>query len=128
MVGAIAEELADAGYSPSGVNSYGDAGRKIKATSPDVVVVSVELGAYNGLQLAMHCARSHPATRVIVVGPPSAALEHDASELGASAYMARPLTAGALTDRLKTLEPLCRSRVPTPAQSLREIAGLHATA
>jgi DNA-binding response OmpR family regulator len=122
VVGAIAEELAHAGYDPSGANSYGDAGRRLQAESPDVVVVSVELGAYNGLQLAMRCAQSHPATRVIVVGPASAALEHDACELGASAYMARPLTAGAVADRLKTLEPVGRSRHSS------SMAGFHATA
>jgi DNA-binding response OmpR family regulator len=122
VVGAIAAELADAGYAPSGVTSFGDADRRLEAATPDAVVVSVELGPYNGLQLAMRCAVSHPTTRVIVVGPPSAALEHDAWELGASAYMARPLTSGALADRLRTL---VGSSDGPAAQPVRSIAGLH---
>jgi len=129
VVGALAAELAQAGFDPSGVNSYRDAGRRLEASSPDVVVVSVELGAYNGLQLAMHCARTHPATRVIVVGPASSALANDACALGASAYMPRPLTTGALIDRVKSLAPVDTGHAPvTSAALLRTMSEVHATA
>lgn len=128
-MGAIAKALSDNGYTPSGVHSYGDARRRLDTSVPDVLVVSVELEAYNGLQLAMHCARSHPATRVIVMGPASAALEHDAYELGASAYMRRPLAADALIERVKALEPLGRSGGPEQLpRHLHATDGLPATA
>jgi len=107
-VAPIATALADAGYATSGVYSYGDAERRLQVSAPDVMVVSVELGAYNGLQLAMQCSEFYPTTRVIVIGPASAALKHDAFALGASAYMARPLAAGALIDQLNTLAPVDR--------------------
>lgn len=90
--------------------------------------MSVELGAYNGLQLAMNCSRAYPTTPVIVMGPASAALEHDAFALGATAYMTRPVTTGALLDRLNTLAPVgCDTHAP--AESAHgTIDGLHATA
>ena len=129
-VATLAAALTDAGYATSGAYSYGDAGRRLQVSAPDVLVVSVELGAYNGLQLAMNCSLSYPTTRVIVIGPASAGLEHDAFALGASAYMARPLTVDTLIDRLHTLAPVDRrSDGPTtPPRDAHGILGLHATA
>ena len=128
-VAPVAAALADAGYATSAVYSYGDAERRLEVSAPDVLVVSVELGAYNGLQLAMKCSLSYPTTRVIVIGPASGALERDAFALGASAYMTRPLAAGALIDRLNRLAPDGRSHGSTePPRGAHAIGGLHASA
>lgn len=103
VVHKIAGALANAGFEPSGAYSYAEAVQRLQESVPDVLVVSVELGSHNGLQLALRCFRSHPATRVIVIGPQSASLEGDASAVGASAYMPRPLTTDALIERLNGL-------------------------
>jgi DNA-binding response OmpR family regulator len=51
-------------------------------TRPSLVVVEVRLGAYNGLQLALHArARGIPA---IVIGEPNPITEYEARELGAA--------------------------------------------
>ena len=86
-VAPIATALAGAGYAACVMFSYGEAQRRLQVSAPDALVVSVELGAHNGLQLAMQCSRSYPTTPVIVMGPASASLEHDALALGATAYM-----------------------------------------
>lgn len=122
--------MSDAGYDPARANSYEAAKRRLEASTPDVLVVSVELGAHNGLQLAMRCSYSHPTTTVIVMGPASVALEQDARALGAAVYMARPLTTDALIDRLEAVAPIGRlshgaARSPRHAGV---IIGLHATA
>ena len=128
-VAPIATALAGAGYAACVVFSYGEAQRRLQVSAPDALVVNVELGAHNGLQLAMQCSRCYPTTPVIVLGPASACLEHDALALGATAYMARPFTAGAVLDRLHTLAPVDRhSDGPPTLPDAHRTHGLHATA
>jgi DNA-binding NtrC family response regulator len=128
VVNTIAQALSSAGYDPSGANSYQAAGRRLEASAPDVLVVSVELEAHNGIQLAMRCSRSHPATQVIVMGPKSAALEREACSLGASAYMARPLTPGALIKQLKSIADGGQRGLTRPPGEAHTSSGLAATA
>jgi DNA-binding response OmpR family regulator len=127
VVAPLAAALTDAGYDSSGEYSYEAARHRLESSPPDVLVVSVELGTHNGLQLAMRASVSVPATRVIVIGPASAALEHDACELGASAYMQRPLDARDLVDQIKAFGSAGR-RPRARAKTVHAIARLHNTA
>jgi DNA-binding NtrC family response regulator len=128
VVNTIAQALSSAGYDPSGANSYQAAGRQLEVSAPDVLVVSVELAAHNGIQLAMRCSRAHPTTQVIVMGPKSAALEREACSLGASAYMSRPLTPGALIKQLKSISAAAQRGLTRPPGEAHAGSGLAATA
>jgi ActR/RegA family two-component response regulator len=94
----VAAALSRAGYTPRTAHTFGDAIAMMTIVEPDAMVVNLELGAYNGLHVLLRTAVEYPATRVIVVGPPSAPLEDEARALGAAAYIARPVTADALVD------------------------------
>jgi DNA-binding response OmpR family regulator len=124
VVAPLAAALTDAGYSASGEYSYEAARQRLESSPPDVLVVSVELGTHNGLQLAMRASVALPATRVIVIGPVSAALEHDAGELGASAYIPRPYDTGALVDQIKAFGS-ADCHPPAREKTVHALAGLH---
>ena len=110
VVSIFVAALTQAGYAPSGAHTFRDAVRLLVAVKPAVLVVSVELGAYNGLHLLLRSSVEFPSSKVIVLGPANAAVEDEARELGASAYMPRPVTPDALVDQvyalfLKTAHP-----------------------
>jgi ActR/RegA family two-component response regulator len=94
----VATALGRAGYTPRTAHTFGDAIAMMTLVEPAAMVVSLELGAYNGLHVLLRTAVDYPATRVIVVGPASAPLEDEARALGAAAYIARPVSADALVD------------------------------
>jgi DNA-binding NarL/FixJ family response regulator len=112
VVAAVVGALADAGYTPVGAHHFGDAVSLLLKTKPDVVVVSVELGAFNGLHLLLRSSLELPATRVIVVGPPSPGFQSEAQELGAAAYLARPVTAAAIVEQVDRVS--CAIAPPMP--------------
>ena len=126
MVAPLAAALTDAGYAASGEYSYEAGRQRLESSPPDVLVVSVELGTHNGLQLAMRASVALPATRVIVIGPASAALEHDAGELGASAYVPRPFDVRALVDQINSFDSAGGSRAHT--ETVHSMARLPNTA
>ena len=99
----VAAAFSRAGYTPRTAHTFGDAIAMMAIAEPDAMIVSLELGAYNGLHVLLRTAVDYPATRVIVVGPPSAPLEDDARALGAAAYVARPVGADALVDVVSSM-------------------------
>jgi DNA-binding response OmpR family regulator len=103
VVAKFAAPLRRAGYAPSAAHSFQDAVRLLIASEPAVLVVSLELGAYNGLHLLLRSSVETPSTKVIVVGPANSSLENEARALGASAYLPRPVTAAALVEQVQTL-------------------------
>jgi DNA-binding response OmpR family regulator len=94
----VAAALSRAGFTPRSAHTFGDAIAMMTIVEPDAIIVSLELGAYNGLHVLLRTAVEYPATRVIVVGPASAPLEDEARALGAAAYVARPVSVDALVD------------------------------
>ena len=99
----VAAALARAGYIPRAAHTFGDAIAMMAIIEPAAIVVSLELGAYNGLHVLLRSAVDYPATRVIVVGPASAPIEDEARALGAAAYIARPVGADALVDAVNSV-------------------------
>jgi DNA-binding response OmpR family regulator len=121
VVAGVVASLNKAGYAASGAHLFNDAVQLLKTTRPGILIVSIELGAYNGLHLALRCSLDLPATKVIVVGPPSKSFENEARSLGASTYVSRPVTAAGLVDQVHALA------LPDAAM-LPAAAGLKATA
>jgi DNA-binding response OmpR family regulator len=99
-LGTFCQAFYAAGYDVEGVSSFVDAMGLIAARPRGALVVSVELGAFNGLHVMLRCLAVHPATKVVVVGPDSADLRNHALALGASAYASRPIAAEALVYRV----------------------------
>lgn len=112
----VAAALSRAGYTPRTAHTFGDAIAMMTIVEPDAMVVSLELGAYNGLHVLLRTAVDYPATRVIVVGPASAPLEDEARALGAAAYIARPVGADTLVDVVNSVL-LAPSAAARPAPS-----------
>jgi ActR/RegA family two-component response regulator len=99
----LAAAFARAGYCTRAANTFRDAIDMMAAAEPEALVVSVELGAYNGLHVLLRCGVEHPSTRVVVVGPASARIEQEALALGAAAYLPRPLDLAEVVDTVESV-------------------------
>jgi len=84
------EILASSGYFVVCAGGYGEAKERLTLAPPDLLITSVKLGAYNGLQLVIR-ASTNPKVPSIVVGDRSdAVLQNEAKRLGA-VFLAEPL-------------------------------------
>jgi ActR/RegA family two-component response regulator len=106
----LAAAFARAGYCTRAAHTFRDAIAMMATAEPEALVVSVELGAYNGLHVLLRCGVEHPATRVVVMGPASARIEQEALALGAAAYLPRPLH---LEDIVDTVEAVLDNDAPS---------------
>lgn len=103
VVTSLAMAFARAGYQPRGAYTFRDAVALMDLVDPAAVVVSLELGPFNGLHLLLRSAVEHPSAKVIVLGPANNAIEDEARALGASAYVPRPVDVEALVDAVNAL-------------------------
>ena len=103
VVSAVWAALKTAEYYPLAVHAFPEAVRALTVAKPSVVIVSVELGAYNGLHLLLHSSAVLPGTKVIVVGPPSPGLAAEARAMGAAVYLSRPVTPAKLVEQVHVL-------------------------
>jgi DNA-binding response OmpR family regulator len=72
--------------------------RYIDATPPDVLVTDVRLGAFNGLQLALHMREANPAARILVLSAfDDPTIRREAATLDAE-FLCKPVTRQALLD------------------------------
>ena len=90
VASTLAAAVLRGGYQARTAHSFHDAMAFLQREEPAAIVVSVELGAFNGLHLLIRAGALYPAAKVVVIGPPSRALEDEARALGAGAYLARP--------------------------------------
>ena len=86
---AMLEWIALAGYEPSGANTFEDAQRAIRETQPDLLIVDIRLGPFNGLQLIAAPQVRIPA--IVVTGFDDPVLRRDAATVGAAAYVVKPV-------------------------------------
>jgi CheY-like chemotaxis protein len=85
----LARMLADAGYRVLTADSFQRAVDVLKTASPDLLILDVRLGDFNGLQLIV--TAPHPIPAIVVTGFTDKVLERDARELGAE-YLVKPIT------------------------------------
>ena len=102
-VSVLAAAFARAGYTPRGAHTFHDAIALLEQCEPSVLVVTMELGAFNGLHLLLRASARHPAAKVIVIGPASRAIDSEARDLGAAAYVPRPFAPDSVVDLVDTL-------------------------
>lgn len=76
----------------------------IVSAAPDIVIADLELPDGDGLDLVRAARTASTPSRVIVVsGRPSSGAREDAMAAGASAFVAKPFSAGALGDLVRSL-------------------------
>jgi ActR/RegA family two-component response regulator len=102
-----------AGYEAVGALTFRDAIDVVSDCRPSVLVVNLELGAFNGLHLALRCASDFPWLKIVVLGPANDAVEDEARQLGAFAYVARPASPETIVEQ--TLAVLVASPATLPA-------------
>jgi DNA-binding response OmpR family regulator len=99
----LAELLTDAGYSTVAVGTFEEAKHVLEEATPDLLIVDIRLGAYNGLQLAVRERLTHPECAIIATtGYPDSVLEAEARSFGAE-YMEKPIRGEELLGTVKRL-------------------------
>jgi hypothetical protein len=89
-------------------------------TAPDVLVVQLKLGEYNGLHLALRASSLQiPA---VVIGDPS--FRNEAEQLGATYVSESDLAGGELSDALRGVIDASGARKPAAALSWRGMSEL----
>jgi DNA-binding response OmpR family regulator len=87
------ELLEDAGYEVFLAGSFEDGKLVLRDHRPDLLIVDVRLGAFNGLQLLSTAQVHIPA--IVVTGFDDTVLRADANVFGAS-YLVKPISPAAL--------------------------------
>lgn len=87
----------------------------VASDQPEVMVLDLKMPGIDGLEVLRRVKRSHPETEVIILtGHGSEAEERVAAELGAFAYLRKPVDIDVLTETMKEAYrkvSACRSRV-----------------
>ena len=102
-LGALSELLTDAGYDVLAAADFDQARRQIDEGNPDLLLLDVRLGAYNGLHLAIRERMTHPHRPVIIItGFPDSTLEAEARHYGAE-FLEKPIGTAALLALIRKL-------------------------
>ncbi len=99
--------LADDGYRVLTADSFERASELLKSKAPDLLILDVRLGEFNGLQLIVTAPRPVPA--IVVTGYDDTVLERDARQLGAE-YLVKPITHELLVSMIERQLPLRSTR------------------
>jgi DNA-binding response OmpR family regulator len=89
-LGALLEFLQGQGYHAIGAGSFPEARRMADEEGPDLLVIDVRLGAYNGMHLLVRERATHPERPVILTtGYPDPLIEAEARSYGAE-FLPKP--------------------------------------
>ena len=107
----LSELLGGAGYDVHTAATYEEGRDLADAANPDLLLLDIRLGEYNGLQLAVRERTAHPGRPVIVMtGYLDPVLEAEARRQGA-AFIEKPVEAGAL---LALIARMLQGAPPSP--------------
>jgi DNA-binding response OmpR family regulator len=109
----LARLLTDAGYRILTADSFERAVETLKSAAPDLIIVDVRLGDFNGLQLI--ATAPAPVRAIVVTGYADPVLERDARQLGAE-YLVKPITRESL---LATIERQLPFAITAPERRWR---------
>jgi DNA-binding NtrC family response regulator len=120
--------LKAAGYTTRVAHRFESARRLLAPTRPDLIITTVRLGRFNGLQLVIQGRANNPRLGAIAVDAKrDPVLERDAKHHGVTAYMVKPvrrrellsLVTEALTRRERAPRKRASSSPLTRASKLR---------
>jgi DNA-binding response OmpR family regulator len=103
----LARLLADDGYRVLTADTFERAVDVLKTRMPDLVLLDVRLGEFNGLQLLVTSPRPVPA--IVITGYADSVLERDARNMGAE-FLVKPITHDRLVEMIDRLLPAPSSR------------------
>lgn len=90
-LGALAELLSSAGFAVVTAENFEQAKRLIDEQSPDLLIVDIRLGPYNGLHLVVRERLAHPDRPIIMTtGYPDPLLQAEARKYGAE-FLEKPI-------------------------------------
>lgn len=119
----LAALLADAGYETVTANSVPTAVRALAAEQPDLLIVDIRLGEFNGLQLIAMGPERIPA--IVVTGFADPVLEADARRLGAD-YLLKPVSGTELRGLVERRLPKVKGAdgfVPARRWNRKDVSG-----
>ena len=97
----VVEILAQEGYNVRGAEGFGQGYRAIEHFKPDVLIVDVRLGEYNGLQLVLlHRDRLPETVAVVVSGFDDPVIAREAKQAGAYAFLVKPIPGQVLVEHI----------------------------
>ena len=116
------ELLKDAGYEVLLASSFDDGKHELREHSPDLLIIDVRLGAFNGLQLISTGEVRIPA--IVVTGFDDRVLRADAGGFGAS-YVVKPIAPASLLALIeKKLSSDDHSDLSSDGDEHAELSGL----
>ena len=99
----MSDLLTDSGYEVTPIGGFMEAKRLLDQEVPDLLIVDIRLGDYNGLHLVVRQHLAHPNCRIIVTtGFPDPVLEGEARGYGA-VYVEKPVRGDDLLRLIKRL-------------------------
>jgi DNA-binding response OmpR family regulator len=102
FVHALAERLETRGLKPSVAYDGEQALAMVEQQEPEIMVLDLRMPGLHGLEVLRRLKQTHPQVQVIILtGHGSDADEDLAGELGAAAYMQKPVDLHALIDAMK---------------------------
>ncbi len=101
----MVELLKRSGYEASGAADFDEAKRVLALDPPNLLIVDVRLGAFNGLHLVVRQRSLYPDRPIIVItGFYDSVLEAEAERAGA-AYVAKPIEPAVFLEMVAKLLP-----------------------
>jgi DNA-binding NtrC family response regulator len=101
----LTELLTGAGYEVMSAGTFEEGKHLADAGNPDLMLIDIRLGDYNGLQLAVRERVNHPGRPVIVMtGHSDPVLEAEARRHGAE-FVEKPLHPSRLIELIERMAP-----------------------
>jgi two-component system, NtrC family, response regulator GlrR len=101
----LTELLTGAGYEVLSAGTFEEGRHLADAGNPDLMLIDIRLGDYNGLQLAVRERVNHPGRPVIVMtGHSDPVLEAEARRHGAE-FVEKPLHPSRLIEMIQRMAP-----------------------
>ena len=96
----LAHLVASGGYDVETRLRFDEAKHYIDVTPPDLLVVDVRLGAYNGLQLALHMRNVRPEAPIVVLSAYDDPMIRKETERIGARWLSKPISRKVLLDCL----------------------------
>ena len=103
LLDMLSTVVSTAGYEVVGATSFDQAKRLIETAEPDLIIVDVRLGAYNGLHLVVRHHLTHPGSPIIITtGYPDPSVIAEAGKYGAE-FLEKPIRSADLLALVRRL-------------------------